>query len=223
MTIQVLTKNFLNLIYPIHCYICEKNLDPIAGSGLCDMCRSKIRYNPKAHSQADKCSNLERSYSSCLYEGPLKELIHQFKYNRKAAIGRILSGFMIEYINENSEILNGIDLITFVPLENSRLRERGFNQSRMLASNISKKFGIAFEDTLKKTEKTLHQSELSREERLVNLNGAFKTKDNTLLGGCRILLIDDVMTTGATLDECAKTLLAAGAKSVRGFTLARGI
>jgi ComF family protein len=113
-------------------------------------------------------------------------------------------------------------MITSVPLRNGRLVERGFNQSRVLACEISKEFGIPFSEILSKSKNTRHQNELSREERLVNLEGSFKANPGNALRGAKVLLIDDVMTTGATLNECSKVLLHSGAKVVRCFTLARG-
>ena len=240
MTIQTMTKSFLNLIYPIHCAVCRKSLDPLNKSGICDFCAGQIRRNPKPHCKScgrslsdieDLCAEcrtrefyFEHAYSVCLYEDALKELIRLFKYKGKIALASNLSGLMIDFLKENSEILDDIDVITFVPLQSGRLRERGFNQSRILASNISKEFAIALFDTLEKTARTKHQNELSRIERLSNLDGAFKIrKGSPGLTGASVLLIDDVMTTGATLDECAKALIEGGAKSVKCLTLARGV
>ena len=223
MAIRTITKNFLNLIYPIHCYACKIHLDPSNEAGICDFCRSRIRRNPRPYCRGGKF-HFARAYSACLYEDVLKELIHLFKYRGKIAIGRFLASLMIDFLKTDHGILNDIDLIAFVPLQNGRLRERGFNQSRILAFHISKEFGIALTDVLEKTRRTRHQNELSRIDRLSNLTGAFRVKKSARsLTGMKILLIDDVMTTGATLNECAKVLSEAGAKKVICFTLARGI
>ncbi len=240
MAIQTITKNILSLIYPVHCAGCRKSLDPLNESGLCDFCKLQIRRNPKPHcpscgrsiqDMTDLCAecrrrkfHFERAYSACLYEGVLKELVHLFKYKGRASLAITLSGLMTDFIKDNTGTIDEIDLITFVPLQNSRLRRRGFNQSRMLAFNISKEFGIALRDTLEKKGRTKPQNELSREDRLMNLNGSFRVrKGSSSLADLKILLIDDVMTTGSTLNECAKTLLEDGAKEVRCLTLARGI
>jgi len=90
--------------------------------------------------------------------------------------------------------------------------------------DISKRCGIPVSDCLDKKKQTRHQNELSRDERLVNLSGVFRVKDKVdRLTGKNILIMDDVMTTGATLNECAKALLSSGAKEVRCLTLARGL
>lgn len=154
----------------------------------------------------------------------MKELVHKFKYNGKISLARTLSGLIGDFLRRNGELVAGIDSITFVPLESGRLRKRGFNQSKMLAVEISRRYDIPIADCLEKVNRTRHQNELSRDDRLVNLNGAFRVKNNAGdLKGKGMLLLDDVMTTGATLNECAKALISAGAKEVRCLTLARGL
>lgn len=207
-------KNLVNLIYPLRCAACGKSLDPLDEFGVCRPCLSQIRQNPKRSS---------RTYSACLYEGPIKELIHLFKYKGKISLAKVLSKLMIDFIKENSEIINGIDIITFVPIQPRRLKDRGFNQSRVLALNLSREFGIPVIDCLKKTLSTRPQNELTRDERLKNLKDAFKIRGRLNVKGHAILLIDDVMTTGATLSECSKALSDGGALRVRCLTLARGI
>jgi len=166
----------------------------------------------------------ERVYSACIYDGALKELIHLFKYKAKISLAPVLSGLMIDFIKDNRETIDNIDTVAFVPLQDSRLRERGFNQSRILAFSISKEFGIPISDLLRKTARTKHQNELMRDERLSNLTGAFSVRKSPgNPGNLNVLLIDDVMTTGTTLNECAKVLRESGVKAVRCLTLARGI
>lgn len=133
-----------------------------------------------------------------------------------------MAKFMIDFVKENIDLLGGVDIITFVPIQHKRLIDRGFNQSKVLASNLSNEFKIPLLDTLKKTRSTKAQNDLKRSERLVNLKGAFKVRGGAALKERCILLIDDVMTTSATLNECSKTLLDSGAKKVKCLTLARG-
>jgi ComF family protein len=131
---------------------------------------------------------------------------------------------MVDFMKNDADITAGIDLLTFVPQSPGRLHKKGFNQSEMLVSNLSGAFGIPVIDALEKSRITKNQNELSRQERLINLIGAFRVKNSRApsIKDKRILLIDDVMTTGATLNECAKTLLGGGAKEARCMTLARG-
>jgi ComF family protein len=165
----------------------------------------------------------DRTWSACLYEGVLKELLHLFKYKGKLALSGILCERMIDFIKNNREIIDGVDYITFVPLYSGWLNEREYNHSGVLASAVSAEFRIPVSKALAKRSRTRRQNELSRGERFTNLTDAFGTKDDTRLDGAKLLLIDDVMTTGATFNECAKTLKAAGAKEVRCLALARGL
>lgn len=218
--IKAIAKSFINLLYPLHCFGCGKPLDPLDEFHLCAPCIGSIKSNAMPPFELETAP--VKAYSACLYEGASKELIHKFKYKDKTILARIFSKLMMDCIKENPELVD-IDLITVVPLHKTRLREREFNQSLLLAGPISKKFGIPLKNTLEKVRKTKYQNELLKGERMTNLKGAFKVCDTAEIGGRNILLIDDVMTTGATLGECAKTLLAGQAKSVRCFTFARGI
>jgi len=206
---------------------------------VCGRCASKIKNNPRPYCQScgrsltdpellcPDCQRekfyFKRAYSACLHEGVLKELIHIFKYKGRAALGSILSRLMIDFIRDNDSLLHGIDAITFVPRKDGRFRSRDFNQSEVLAYNISQEFGIPLMNTLKKTRTTRPQNELSREKRLTNLKGTISVKDGDAMKEMTFLLIDDVMTTGATLNESSKALLSGGAREVRCLTLSRGL
>ena len=167
--------------------------------------------------------SFDRAWSACLYEGVLKDLIHLFKYKGKLALSGILSEKLVAFIKDNMEVVDGVDYVTFVPVYNGWLNDREYNQSGILAAAISAEFRVPILKAAEKTFRTRRQNELSRDERLTNLNGAFKVRDDLRVEGLKLLLVDDVMTTGATLNECAKALKAAGAKEVRCLTLARGI
>ena len=197
-------------------------LDPLNEFGVCSLCMNQIKRYP-APPTKNEPHGLTASHSACVYDGVLKELIHLFKYKRKTALANVLSGLMIDFVKDNPDVIKDIDILTFVPMQNHRYMGRGFNQSKMLALNLSREFAIPLRDLLDKTVTTRNQNELSRGERLTNLIGAFKIKNGVRLEGLRALLVDDVMTTGATLSECASILLAKGARGVSAFTLARGI
>ncbi|MFA6143029.1 MAG: ComF family protein [Candidatus Omnitrophota bacterium] len=215
-----ITKNLVNLIYPLHCASCLKALDPLNEDGVCSQCVESIRPNTRQYEIGD---NFTKGYSASLYDGTMKELIHNFKFNGNIRLAGPLSSILANFIKRNPEIIKNIDAVTFVPLNGSRLREREFNQSAVLASHAFKASGIPVIDALDKTKPTKPQNELSRNERLVNLSGAFKVKRGAQINTKRVLLIDDVMTTGATLDECAGVLKSGGAIEVRCLTLARGV
>ena len=235
-TLTVIAQNFINMIYPLRCLACGKDIEALDGIRVCGLCLSKIRCNPKPHcvscgrpvgSASGLCPgcrrvkfHFDRAFSAYLYEDTLKELIHLFKYNSKFSLGPVLSHLLIDFARENCEIIDGADIITYVPLHDKRLREREFNQSKILAAHLASEFKMPLSDALKKTRLTKHQNELPKEARLTNLCGAFSVTCDTVAGK-KILLIDDVMTTGATLNECAKALLDSGAERVRCLTLAR--
>ena len=237
--ITTIAKNFINLLYPLHCAGCKTPLEALNGSGICRSCDRQIKRNPRpycalcgrsvrsANELCGECARtapaFDRAWSAYLYEGVLKELIHLFKYRGKLALSGALSDKLIAFIKDNEEVIEGIDIITFVPLHNSWLNERDYNQSGILAAAISREFKIPVSKAIEKTFKTRRQNELSRDGRLANLAGAFRIKEESDIDGLKILLIDDVMTTGATLNECAKTLKSAGAGEVRCLTLARGL
>jgi ComF family protein len=114
------------------------------------------------------------------------------------------------------------DIVTSVPLSKRRLRLRGYNQAELLAKTIAHGLGLPYQELLVRKRHVKEQSRLKREERLTNVLGAFAPIDGLDLGGKRVLLVDDVLTTGATTSECSRALLKAGASSVYVLTMARG-
>ncbi len=233
-----ITKDLLDLVYPPQCLACKAPLDHTKEAYLCKRCVGDIKTNPKpwcvkcgravggvgalCHECRKTRYHFERAYSACLYEGPLKECVHQFKYRGRSQLSRLLSGFIIDFIKDNAEILEGVNAVTAVPLSAKRLKEREYNQSRLLAAEISETFALPLLDALIKTRSTPPQSEMRRESRLTNIKDAFGMREGVNLNGRNVLLVDDVLTTGSTLNECARVLAEAGAKKVIALTLARG-
>jgi ComF family protein len=149
-----------------------------------------------------------------LYEGVLAEAINHLKFHGLKRLAKPLGSLLTVFD------LVGLDGVMPVPLSIRRLRERGFNQSLLIARVISKKFHIPLlMDNLLKIKETPPQIGLSAKERLLNLKNAFEVRGS--IQGLRLLLIDDVMTTGATVTECSKELMKAEAKEVIVLTLAR--
>ena len=234
-------KSVANLVYPLRCASCGKPLDVACESGACALCESRIRMNPKpyctscgrtmddAHHICSNCRRVpyyfSRAYAACLYEGTLKEMIHAFKYKNNRAVARIFTRLLTRFIRENRDVIEAIEAITFVPLGARKQRIRGYNQSELLAGAVSKTTGMPVVGSLEKTARTRSQSDLPRQERLTNVQNAFRVRRGAahLIKGRYLLLIDDVMTTGATLNECSHALIEAGARDVRCLTLARGL
>ena len=161
-------------------------------------------------------ASVEYSDGVPLYEGAMKEAITRFKFERKRALLNPLSWILITAYNGD-----GVDLITAVPLFSSRLKERGFNQSELLAERLADHLGVPSDFTLiERVRDTRPQFDLKRHERLSNVSGAFRFSGNDVRGK-KILIVDDIMTTGATLSECSKALKEAGAAIVIPLVLSK--
>jgi len=154
------------------------------------------------------------------YTAAVKDLIISFKY----FYDFLSFSALIDVFNTlefNLDILDS-DVVIPVPLHPKRLRQRGFNQASLIAKRIFKNIPISF-NALLRTRNTPHQMGLKRQERLKNVVGAFKVRKKDKIRSKTILLVDDVVTTGATINECCKELLNAGAKEVKVFSLAQTI
>lgn len=151
------------------------------------------------------------------YGGVVRKLIHNFKYNDMPYLGAYMAARMHVCLEEAHV---NFDLITFVPVHENRLRWRGFDQAEMLASYLSAQTGKPYKKLLMRARDTAPQFDLGRDERKVNVKGAFCAAEPLRLKGKKVLLIDDVCTTGSTLRECAGILVKAGAVVIP-FTFAR--
>jgi len=157
------------------------------------------------------------------YEGSLREAIHRWKYEGKTYLTPLFASWMVEGLNRYWEP-HAFDLVIPVPLHRQRLRERGFNQVLLLVKEISLRTGIPYRKTiLQKKKPTIPQVTLSGLEREKGLRGAFHVIRGEELVEKSVLLVDDVYTTGATVNECSKMLRRGGAKRVDVLTLAHAI
>ena len=160
----------------------------------------------------------DKARSFGIYEDSLRRLIHLFKYDKMRPLARPLAGHMAAVLPQ----LGVIDLCVPVPLFRWRRWQRGFNQSELLAVELCRAAGIQLgRGVLQRVKATESQAGLSNRARLANMAGAFAVRKPELVNGRRVLVIDDVMTTGATLEACAKTLKKAGAGYVAALTIAR--
>ena len=210
---------------PFFCHRCWKMLKPISGP-VCPRCGRSFS-SPVAlqHSPTHQCGAcrkrplaLTQVWSLFPYQPPLKEAITLFKYRGKMSLANPLARALIKAL----PVLPALDGIIPVPLHPDRLREREYNQSLLLADRLGRQMGIPlFLTCLLRIRPTTPQTVLSKKERLTNLRGAFSVTRPARIKGKRILLVDDVFTTGTTLHECAKTLRRAGSGPVYGLTLAR--
>jgi len=210
---------------PFFCQQCWDTLKPFRGP-FCPRCGRPfassvaIHHSPSHHCGAcrKRPLALTQAWSLFPYQTPLKEAITLFKYRGKLSLAKPLARALIETL----PALPVLDGIIPVPLHPQRLREREYNQSLLLADRLSHQTGIPLLlACLLRIRPTVPQTSLSKKERLTNLRGAFSVAKSAHIKGKRILLVDDVFTTGTTLHECAKTLRRAGSGQVYGLTLAR--
>ncbi|MEN8079029.1 ComF family protein [Clostridioides difficile] len=197
----------LDIIYPPEekCIICDES----GFIGICPYCKSNI-----------KVSNINDSgnISYGFYGGALKKLILEFKYSGNFIAGDILSEFLLEIINK--ENING-DIICYVPMTKKSIKKRGFNQCKVIANNISFYTNIDVSNCIKKVKDTREQKTLSKEERNINVKGVFAITNDSDIKGKNVILIDDVMTTGATVNECKNILKKSGANKIFILTIAK--
>jgi ComF family protein len=148
-------------------------------------------------------------------------MIHEFKYGRQIHLRHLVARWLHAALDD--ERLRGIrfDIIVPVPLHAARQRERGFNQASLLAALLCEQTSIPSQSLLERIRYTTTQTALDRSERIENLHNAFRLRKNADVRGLQVLLIDDVLTTGSTLSECARVLKRAGTLSVHAATAAR--
>jgi ComF family protein len=230
------------LLFPPLCLTCGQILSERAGHPFCSDCYSGIRFigaplcpvcgipYPAEGSPDHACGDcllskrhVGAARSLGVYKSVLLDAIHAFKYGGNLALGESLGRLMADRDYPSFRI-DDYSLIVPVPLHPRRLRQRGFNQSVILARQIARRHGIAMEfRALKRIVDTESQAGLKKEDRRSNIRKAFGMSGPDRVSGKHVLLVDDVYTTGSTLGECARTLLKAGAESVGALTLARAI
>lgn len=207
----------------VFCSACAKEINLITGS-LCPVCGVPFPDSPADNHVCGKCLEkrpfFAKARSVAVLESVVMEAIHNFKYGRSISAGRGLTSFMADFSFPDFDF-SEYSLIVPVPLHIKKLRERGFNQSLILAGGIAKKYGIPVNFSLLKRRKfTLTQTGLHKTDREKNVRGAFIVADRRKIKGENIIIIDDVYTTGATINECARVLLRSGARKVSVLTLA---
>lgn len=226
-------KNFiLNLFFPQFCLLCQSE-----GNYLCEDCRATLEIS-RFH-QKYSTKNLDDLYFALPYQNPLvKNLIQLFKYEPFIKeLSQSLASLIIEHFRliekpltdffypvRKSSVSNGVYFILIpIPLKEKRLRWRGFNQAEEIGKELSSFLKIPLiNDVLIKIKETLPQVELSDQERKENIKNVFAIKNKEKIQGRKILLVDDIYTTGSTMEEAAKVLKEAGAKEVIGIVVARG-
>jgi ComF family protein len=213
------------------CACCDAPLDDPASGAVCARCWSAVPVTsgPLCRTCGDavsswrgelcaRCGRTPRIITIGRaigpYDGSLREILHTLKYDKRRSVAAPLARRMVL---AGADVLNGADLAVPVPLHFSRLYSRGFNQ----AAEVARHIGIPVVYALRRRRATVTQTDLPEPQRFDNVREAFALRRRASVAGKVVVVVDDVSTTGATLDACARVLLAAGATEVRGLTAAR--
>jgi len=231
----------LDLLYPSLCPVCDTALGPGRRDPLCRGCwraierieppgcetcglpfpsfeRATPPVPPVCHACAVAPPPFDYARAAASYAGALRDALHAFKFGGKRALARPLGDLVIEQCG--GVLGPHVDALVAVPLTRARERERGFNQAALLASHLATASGLPVKPGwLSRRHGTRSQTELTAEERRANVAGAFAASPHA--AGAHVLVVDDILTTGATAAECARTLRAAGARSVGVLAVAR--
>lgn len=209
----------LDLIFPQVCGICGK----LDNNSLCKKCERMLEKQSQFNIYEN--DSLENYFDEHMYffkyEGIIRKIILNYKFKDKSYIYKTFTNFIIK--NEKfCETLKSYDIIIPVPISSKRNKERGYNQSFLIARDLSKRLNIKLvSNCLLKNKDIIEQSKLNKEERLKNIEGAYKLIQKEEIENKTILLIDDIFTTGSTANECCKVLHLAEIKKIGIFTLAK--
>ena len=230
-----ISETAITFLYPAECRICEEFLGATSIPYICNNCWQDVQFleppwcdmcgMPGINGVCDECATTPPRYgklrSVAFYQTTLQQAIHFFKFEKKKVFARHL----IRLLNAHIPLDCGIaeyDFILPVPIHKKRLRERGFNQATLLANGIAKAEAVpVLTDTLIRRRHTVAQSSLDREARQQNIIGAFEIRNPDIIRGKRLLIFDDVFTTGATIREAVSELWTADPAEIDVLTLAR--
>ena len=205
----------LDLIYPSRCVVCGGYMGP-ERPGICPACRAELPAPEKGPKRGEFVSKTVSVFS---YEGAYREAVLRFKFGRREVYARPWGRLLAAKIRES--LAGDYDLVTWLPIHRERRRERGYDQAKLLAVQAARALGDHAVRTLRKVRNNPRQSGLhSLAERKANVLNAYRAVRPARFRGKRVLLIDDILTSGATVSEAARTLLTAGAAEVVCATLA---
>jgi competence protein ComFC len=211
--VKGLTAAAVDLLYPPRCLACDALAEPF-----CCRCRAAIR---PVGEDGPLPLGIDSAAAAGYHEGPLRHAVLRLKFDRKVVLARPL-GELIAAAVETRRAEWQPDVLVPVPIHWTRRLERGFNQSELLALEVSRRCNLPRLAALKRIRPTPRQTGLSGDVRRENLRGAFAAVPDVPVAGLRVVLLDDVRTTGATLEECAAALRTAGAAAVFAATVSVG-
>jgi len=243
---EYLKEGFLNLIYPLSCENCGEEIRESKGFAICNNCMNQIKLisSPfcylcgkplsamvsfEENAICSDCHNKKNHFyfarSIAYYQGVMRKCIHLLKYKKQVKLVQPLGNMMVDYLRGNNFLdIHEIDLIVPVPLYKEDCLKRGFNQSGLLAEYIADYFAISFsEHLLIKNKSNVSQVGLSKIKRKNNVSHVYSIDPSCEKNITSVLLVDDIFTTGATVEACCRELRKAGVKKLFVLTLARGI
>jgi len=235
----------VSIVFPAACRICERLLTRASRIPICDNCLGSfaplpekicvtcgrpLEAYPLREGEVLLCPacktgqyEFDRARSYAIYEGALIRAIVLLKFEEMTPLGHWFGERLAELVRRGEEEL-AADVVVPVPLHRQRQRERGYNQADLIARPLARRLGLPCRPVLLvRTKPRPDKLHLSLEERWSSVRGAFAAKPGSRVDNLRVLLVDDVMTTGATLDACARALRQAGARTVIGLTVARAL
>lgn len=205
-----LFSQILDLLYPPKCAFCGELVSK-HDYGVCENCKKNLPFTKNGGKQNGNFFTV--SLSPLYYENKVQNAILGYKFQKKASYCKPFALLLAQHIEDYLE--TKIDLVTWVPLSKRRLNERGYDQAKLLAKETAARLNLSCVPLLKKTVHTAQQSKTgSIEKRRANVSGIYVVQNPSLIPGKTVLLIDDVITTGATFSECARMLGMAGADRV---------
>lgn len=238
-TVQKISFGLFHLLFPDDCRVCNTPLTEVSRVPVCRACHSKVRpahaeyfclcchapfSSPFPLASDGRCSlcrlglsGFDEAYTYGFYEGPLQQLIRLFKYSGIQTLAKPLGRLLSDALPRDRRY----DLIVPMPMHWRRRWTRGFNQAALLAEELAHRTGLPLKDAVTRAKATNPQAGLTGNQRRQNVQAAFRVRRPSSVAGKRILLIDDVLTTGATAAACARELKRAGASAVTILTVAR--
>jgi len=207
----------LALLFPQRCPACKEWAD---GTGWCSTCLAQIAKQRQVALVLHNLRWLDECVTVTNYTGPVQRLIRDMKFRRMTRQAAKL-GQLLDYAIASGQYAD-MEAIVPVPLHNDRLQERGFNQTALVFKPWAARQKLIWTEAIARTRPTAPQWELTLKDRRKNIKGAFTVTRPELITGKHILLVDDIFTSGLTMEECAKVLKKAGAVTVRGLALASG-
>lgn len=230
----------IDLLYPRICQACSAKIKGYE-KNICDECSKKIKMRrppfcvtcgrqlhglPEDLLTCRDCEEehpfFDRAYSVCLYDDTVKRLVHSFKYRKMTSLKKDLTSLMLDFMKKYN-VAKHAELVLSVPMHPKKLFSREINHSDILAKNIAEALNLRYvPHIIRKIKHTPQQTTLERQKRIKNIFGSFSVRNAEPIKNKNLLIVDDLFTTGSTVNECARILKNAGAKSIEVITLARG-